>query len=338
MLNNKNYNTIFYIWLISLSILVGLIIIVGGLTRLTDSGLSITEWELFRGIFPPFSVETWSKYFDAYKKIPQYTILNNSMTLDEFKYIYLWEYAHRLLARFIGLFFLIPFLFFIFMRLFEKVLIIKLLSIFILILIQGSIGWYMVKSGLVENVSVSHYRLSIHLFIAFTILSSLVWIFFNFSNNEKKNFLQLNLNYISLKLLLIFLYTQIILGAFVSGLDAGKIYQTWPLMNNSYFPDDVPLNNFFNFNNPSVVQFIHRNIAYLIFFFSIYLGFKIFKNKVVALYKYYIFFMLLVSLQIVLGILVLMSGANIYFASMHQITSIFLIISVLKVYHSSIRS
>ena len=338
MLNNKNYNTIFYIWLISLSILVGLIIIVGGLTRLTDSGLSITEWELFRGIFPPFSVETWSKYFDAYKKIPQYTILNNSMTLDEFKYIYLWEYAHRLLARFIGLFFLIPFLFFIFMRLFEKVLIIKLLNIFILILIQGSIGWYMVKSGLVENVSVSHYRLSIHLFIAFTILSSLVWISFNFSNNEKKNFLQLNLNYISLKLLLIFLYTQIILGAFVSGLDAGKIYQTWPLMNNSYFPDDVPLNNFFNFNNPSVVQFIHRNIAYLIFFFSIYLGFKIFKNKVVALYKYYIFFMLLVSLQIVLGILVLMSGANIYFASMHQITSIFLIISVLKVYHSSIRS
>ena len=338
MLNNKNYNTIFYIWLISLSILVGLIIIVGGLTRLTDSGLSITEWELFRGIFPPFSVETWSKYFDAYKKIPQYTILNNNMTLDEFKYIYLWEYAHRLLARFIGLFFLIPFLFFIFMRLFEKVLIIKLLNIFILILIQGSIGWYMVKSGLVENVSVSHYRLSIHLFIAFTILSSLVWISFNFSNNEKKNFLQLNLNYISLKLLLIFLYAQIILGAFVSGLDAGKIYQTWPLMNNSYFPDDVPLNNFFNFNNPSVVQFIHRNIAYLIFFFSIYLGFKIFKNKVVALYKYYIFFMLLVSLQIVLGILVLMSGANIYFASMHQITSIFLIISVLKVYHSSIRS
>ena len=338
MLNNKNYNTIFYIWLISLSVLVGLIIIVGGLTRLTDSGLSITEWELFRGIFPPFSVETWSKYFDAYKKIPQYTILNNNMTLDEFKYIYLWEYAHRLLARFIGLFFLIPFLFFIFMRLFEKVLIIKLLNIFILILIQGSIGWYMVKSGLVENVSVSHYRLSIHLFIAFTILSSLVWISFNFSNNEKKNFLQLNLNYISLKLLLIFLYTQIILGAFVSGLDAGKIYQTWPLMNNSYFPDDVPLNNFFNFNNPSVVQFIHRNIAYLIFFFSIYLGFKIFKNKVITLYKYYIFFMLLVSLQIVLGILVLMSGANIYFASMHQITSIFLIISVLKVYHSSIRS
>jgi cytochrome c oxidase assembly protein subunit 15 len=267
MLNNKNYNTIFYIWLISLSVLVGLIIIVGGLTRLTDSGLSITEWELFRGIFPPFSVETWSKYFDAYKKIPQYTILNNNMTLDEFKYIYLWEYAHRLLARFIGLFFLIPFLFFIFMRLFEKVLIIKLLNIFILILIQGSIGWYMVKSGLVENVSVSHYRLSIHLFIAFTILSSLVWISFNFSNNERKNFLQLNLNYISLKLLLIFLYTQIILGAFVSGLDAGKIYQTWPLMNNSYFPDDVPLNNFFNFNNPSVVQFIHRNIAYLIFFF-----------------------------------------------------------------------
>ena len=120
MLNNKNYNTIFNIWLICLIILVSLIIIIGGLTRLTDSGLSITEWELFKGIFPPASPEAWINYFDSYKKIPQYTILNNNMTLDEFKYIYFWEYIHRLLARFIGLFFLVPFFFFIFFNVLKK--------------------------------------------------------------------------------------------------------------------------------------------------------------------------------------------------------------------------
>ena len=123
MLKNKNYNTIFQIWLISLTVLVGLIVVVGGLTRLTDSGLSITEWELFKGVLPPISNNDWLQYFESYKKIPQYSLLNSSMTLGEFKYIFFWEYAHRLLARFIGLFFLIPFLIFIFIDLFKKELI-----------------------------------------------------------------------------------------------------------------------------------------------------------------------------------------------------------------------
>tara|TARA_B100000767_G_scaffold262688_1_gene275634 strand:+ start:3552 stop:4577 length:1026 start_codon:yes stop_codon:yes gene_type:complete len=338
MLKNKNYNNIFHIWLISLIVLIGLIIIVGGLTRLTDSGLSITEWELFKGIFPPTNLTDWNNYFESYKKIPQYIFLNNSMTMSEFKYIFLWEYAHRLLARFIGIFFLIPFLFFIFMNFLERKSIIELIKIFILILIQGSIGWYMVKSGLSENVTVSHYRLSVHLFIAFLILSSAIWILLNSLENSRKIFFELNFNKIILKLLLVSIYIQIILGAFVSGLDAGKVYQSWPLMNGSYFPDDVTSGNFFNFSQPSVVQFFHRNIAYCIFLLTILFGYNIFKAQETKLYKIYIFFLSFITIQIVLGIFVLMSGTNIYFASMHQISSIFLIVSILKLYHCSISS
>ena len=338
MLKNKNYNTIFQIWLISLTVLVGLIVVVGGLTRLTDSGLSITEWELFKGVLPPISNNDWLQYFESYKKIPQYSLLNSSMTLSEFKYIFFWEYAHRLLARFIGLFFLIPFLIFIFIDLFKKELIYNLAKIFILILIQGTIGWYMVESGLIENTTVSHYRLSVHLFIAFSIFSSLLWILLNFFSESEKKFFQLNNRYIYLKILLVLVAIQIILGAFVSGLDAGKIYQTWPLMNNNYFPNDTTLNNFFNLNQPSTVQFLHRNIAYIIFFLSVYIGFNILKKKNTYLYKYFILFFLVILTQIGLGIFVLISGVNIYLASMHQISSIFLITTVLKLYHSSIRS
>jgi len=336
MVKNINYNFIFHIWLLSLTVLVGIIIVVGGLTRLTDSGLSITEWELFRGIMPPMNNIEWNEYFESYKKIPQYTMLNNTMSLSEFKYIFLWEYAHRIIARFIGILFLIPFIFFIIVNFLKKDLIINLTKIFFLILIQGSIGWYMVKSGLVENLSVSHYRLSIHLFIAFSILSSLIWILLNSLNKTKKHFFQFNQKNIHLKFLIFLLFFQIILGAFVSGLDAGKIYQTWPLMDGSYFPDDGSIGNLINFNSASTVQFFHRNFAYLIFFLSIYLGILIFKRQNIKLYFNYIIFFSIIIIQIILGIAVLITGANIYLASMHQISSIFLIAAALNLYYRSI--
>ena len=338
MLKNKNYNTIFNLWLISLQFLIVMIIVVGGLTRLTDSGLSITQWELFTGLLPPTTNDTWVTYFNLYKKIPQYSILNNNMTLDEFKIIFLWEYAHRLIARFIGIFFLIPFLIFIFINFLKKYLITRLSIIFIMILLQGFIGWYMVKSGLVQNISVSHYRLSLHLFIAFSIFSSIFWILLNSLNGTKKKFFQFNKSNFFLKFLLLLLFIQIILGAFVSGLDAGKIYQTWPLMNGVYFPDDILFNNNLNFNQPSFVQFIHRNIAYVIFLLSIYVGFSIFKKKQIILYNNFLFYFLIILVQIMLGILVLVSGADIYLASMHQISSIFLIASAINLYYRSIRS
>ena len=333
-----NYNQLFNIWLVNLAGLVSLIIIVGGLTRLTDSGLSITAWELFSGILPPMNQETWFEYYTSYKKIPQYTLLNHNMTLEEFKVIFFWEYAHRLLARFIGLFFLLPFLFFIFIKFLKKEMIIKLSYVFALILFQGIIGWYMVQSGLIENITVSHYRLSIHLFIAFSILTSLIWILLSSINKTKKKFFQINTSHLLLKFLLILLFIQIILGAFVSGLDAGKIYQTWPLMNGKYYPDDIYVNSFFNFDNPSFVQFIHRNIAYLIFLVSILLGLNIYKRKDLNVFRCFLIYFFFILIQIVLGILVLISGVNIFIASMHQISSIFLIVSAINLYYRSIRS
>jgi len=339
MLNNNKYNKQIHIWLILLIFLVGSIIIVGGLTRLTNSGLSIIEWELFTGIFPPLTLEEWLIYFELYQSIPQFTYINNNMTLDEFKIIFLWEYYHRLLARFIGLFFIIPFLFFLYKKVFFKEYKNKLSLIFILILFQGVVGWYMVKSGLISNISVSHYRLSIHLFLAFIIFSSLVWIYLNFVR-KLKIFFFFNLTSVkSLKLLIFLIYIQIIIGAFVSGLDAGKIYQTWPLMNNSYFPDDVIILNlkyFFNFNIHSLVQFFHRNLAYLIFLLSLYIGIKIFQKRLRYLYSSYRLFIIIIFFQMTLGILTLLLNLKIEIASLHQISSILLIYFSLNLYHRSI--
>ena len=338
MFKNEKYYNLFSIWLISLITLVGIIIVVGGLTRLTGSGLSITKWEVFTGILPPLSSEGWQRYFLEYKSIPQFIYLNPDMTLLEFKYIFFWEYFHRILGRIIGLLFFIPFIFLIFKRIMSNSLIIKLTGIFLLILLQGSIGWFMVKSGLTENLSVSHYRLSLHLFIAFIIFSSLIWLYFNHYFKVNKKFFLIKSSFNFLKVLIFLIFLQIIIGAFVSGLDAGKIYQTWPLMNGTYFPSDNFFNNLFNFNDPSFIQFLHRNIAYIIFILSIYSGFFIYKNKIRELYNSYLIFILIIFLQILLGIFILFSDVNIYLASLHQISSIFLILSTLNLYFRSIRT
>ncbi len=338
MFRNKKYHDLFSFWLISLITLVAFIIIVGGLTRLTDSGLSITKWELIDGIIPPLNANHWEEYFLAYKSIPQYTYLNANMTMQEFKVIFFWEYFHRILGRIIGLLFFIPFIFFIFKRVLNNYLMQRLFVISALILLQGFIGWYMVESGLIENTSVSHYRLSLHLLTAFIIFSSLIWIYMNHSLRNKKSFFNIASSFFFLKVLLFLIFLQIIIGAFVSGLDAGKIYQTWPLMNGTYLPSDDFLNNLFNFNDPSFVQFLHRNVAYIIFIISIYAGIYIFKNEIKELYKSYIFFISIITLQVLLGIFVLFTNVNIFVASLHQISSIFLIVSCLYLYFRSIRT
>ncbi|MDC0450015.1 COX15/CtaA family protein [Pelagibacteraceae bacterium] len=338
MFKNEKYYNFLSNWLIGLITLVGLIIVVGGLTRLTDSGLSITKWEVFSGIFPPLNQEQWETYFLEYKLIPQYILLNSDMSLQDFKFIFYWEYFHRLLGRFIGLFFFIPFIYLIYKRVLDNYLILRLVVISILILFQGFIGWYMVKSGLVNDVTVSHYRLSLHLFTAFLIFSSLIWILMNHYYKVRNNFFNINSSFVSLKILLTLIFVQIIIGAFVSGLDAGKVYQTWPLMNETYFPTDDFLNNLFNFSDPSFVQFIHRNIAYLIFALSIYVGIFIYKNKVKILFNPFLIFSFFIIIQILLGIFVLLFDVNIFLASLHQISSIFLIVSSLYVYFQSIRT
>ena len=188
---DKNINKSFLYWLILCLALVFLIIIIGGLTRLTNSGLSITEWELFTGILPPLSQSSWDFYFNEYKKIPQFKLINYNMSMNEFKIIFYWEYIHRLLARFIGLFFLIPLLYFYLSKKISKKYINICYIIFTLILFQGFIGWYMVKSGLVNDVSVNHYRLSSHLTIAFIIISVLFWLIQNIIKKKNKIFFSL---------------------------------------------------------------------------------------------------------------------------------------------------
>ena len=194
VINNIKYHKIVSNWLLTSIILVFLMIMVGGLTRLTNSGLSITEWELFKGIFPPLTNKNWITYFELYKTIPQFSLVNPLMTLEEFKVIFYWEYFHRLFGRIIGLFYILPLIFFTYKKILDKNYLIILYLVFGLILFQGFLGWYMVESGLVNKVSVSHYRLSLHLFFAFLIISILYWTYLNINLKSKKFFLILKIN------------------------------------------------------------------------------------------------------------------------------------------------
>ena len=315
-------------WLLLITFLVALMIIVGGLTRLTDSGLSITRWDIISGILPPLSLGDWEKSFTLYKQIPEYKLLNSSMTLDEFKTIFWWEYIHRLLGRFIGLFYLVPLLYFTFKKVIKKNTFISLYLILILIFFQGYIGWYMVKSGLTEKTDVSHYRLAIHLTLAFIIFILVLWNYLKYNNRQ----IFIHNNKLSSYLIIFFLICvliQICIGAFVSGLDAGQIYQSWPLMNHNYFPDDSSMKDLFSikaFETPSIVQFIHRNLAYFIILLFGFIAATIYRNKdFVYLRKTVLLIFISLFLQIFLGILTVLSGAQIILASMHQIGSIFLI-------------
>jgi len=329
---DENKNIYISYWLLLITILVAFMIFIGGLTRLTDSGLSITKWDVISGILPPMSLDDWEKSFGLYKEIPEYKLLNSSMTLDQFKTIYWWEYFHRLLGRIIGLFYLIPLIYFTFKKSIKNNSLISLYSILVLLIFQGFIGWYMVKSGLTERTDVSHYRLSLHLTLAFVIFILLLWNYLKCKYN--KNYTQ-NKNlpsYLPIFFLLCVML-QICIGALVSGLDAGQIYQTWPLMNQNYFPDDSNLKEIFSLQSletPSIVQFLHRNFAYFTILLFLFMGLIIFRNKdLVHLRKITLFIFVILLLQAFLGILTILSSAQIYLASMHQVGSIFLISAAL---------
>ena len=324
-IENKLIKNYILFWLSSMFWIISFMIVIGGLTRLTDSGLSITQWQLFSGFMPPLNKADWINYFNLYKKIPEFKLQNYLMTLDEFKIIFWWEWLHRFLGRLIGILFILPLLFFSFKIGFKKL--INLYFIFFLICFQGFIGWYMVSSGLSDRVDVSHFRLSLHLIIAFIIISLILWNYFNLKIKKKSI---KNLNYYLPLLFIILIYFQIIIGAFVSGMDAGQIYNSWPLMDLTYFPNDNSFTNLFNisaFSDPSLVQFMHRNLAYIIFVFYLFIMIKIYKNKFSSLYFSINLVGLFLIIQIALGIFTLIYGAQIVLASMHQISSIFLVSS-----------
>ena len=323
--NSDNYIKYLKLWLITLFLLIILMVAVGGLTRLTDSGLSITAWELFTGILPPLNIHEWNFYFSEYKKIPEYQNINYGMTLSEFKVIFYWEYAHRLLARLVGVFSIVPLIIFTLRFRNVKYYSNKYYWIFHLVCLQGFIGWYMVSSGLIENNDVSHYRLGIHLALALFILCLIFWFILDIFKVKKfhKKIPNLLLLFI-LKLIII----QIILGAFLSGLDGGLIYNSWPDMNGSFFPDDIILNDVINFqlfNNASIVQFFHRTTAYLLLFFIIILNYHYIKKKYDN--KNILLFDISILIQIFLGIITLISGVEIKYASLHQLGSILVLSS-----------
>ncbi len=324
---NSHLNNQLKVWLLTLIVLIILIILVGGLTRLTDSGLSITTWELFVGFIPPLTNDKWIDYFELYKTIPEFSEQNYNMTLNEFKVIFWWEWGHRQLGRLIGLSVLLPLIFF---SIKYGLRILKNYGlIFLLVCFQGFVGWYMVSSGLIDRIDVSHYRLSLHLVTAFIILSVIFWKFLKLTTIQAK-YISINTNLIKVFLFLLFL--QLIIGAFVSGMDAGKVYNTWPLMGSSYFPDDSQFIEFLNisvFDNPSVVQFIHRNLAYLILGIYFYILFYVIKDCNEIFRKPVIIIGISLFLQVVLGILTLLSGVKIFYASLHQINSILIILSTL---------
>jgi cytochrome c oxidase assembly protein subunit 15 len=331
--NSDNYIKYLKLWLITLFLLIILMVWVGGLTRLTDSGLSITAWELFTGILPPLNINEWNFYFSQYQKIPEYQNINYSMNLNEFKVIFYWEYAHRLLARFVGLFTLMPLIFFSLKFRNINNYSNKYYWLFFLVCLQGFIGWYMVSSGLIENNDVSHFRLSIHLSLALFIICLIFWFILSIYKIEKfqEKFSNLFLLFI-LKLIIL----QIILGAFLSGLDGGLIYNSWPDMNGNFLPNDVSFKDILNtqlFYNTSIIQFMHRFTAYLLLFFILILNYLFIKNKTYI--KNIILFDVAILIQVFLGIITLVTGVEIKYASLHQLGSIFVLISYLIILYKN---
>ena len=329
IVNKDPFKRFIEIWLYSMFILVFLIVAVGGLTRLTDSGLSITEWELFKGILPPLTDSKWLFYFDEYKKIPEYVEINYNMTLSEFKVIYYWEYGHRILARLIGLFSIIPMIYLFFKFKKERKNIFKYSVIFILICVQGFVGWFMVSSGLIENTDVSHYRLALHLSLALTILSIIFWFIMETIKISpfKKKFNNSFLNFFFILIIL-----QIVLGAFLAGMDGGLIYNSWPDMNGNFLPNDINNIELFllsSLDNPSVIQFYHRFTAYLLFISLLFLNYYTYRTKID--FKPVLILNIAIFVQIVLGIVTLITGVKISYASLHQLGSIFVLTSFLYI-------
>lgn len=319
-------------WLDLICLWILLIIIVGGLTRLTQSGLSIVEWEPITGVIPPLNESEWQETFAKYKAFPEYQKLNQSMTLSEFKFIFFWEYLHRILARSLGVIFFIPWLYFVLRKRINLKLSLKLCFGVLLGALQALLGWYMVKSGLVDRPSVSHFRLAAHFSLALITLCYYLWIRFSLSpslNSEKNKstFFVERKHKIFSSFFFALLTIQLIYGAFLAGLDGGIYFNTFPKMANTWFPKDnlilePYLSNFIN--SVAGIQFIHRYLGKLIFVLSIFL-FVIFrkKSKYLATTTFLIFIACL--WQFILGIATLLSTAPLYLASLHQFSAVILL-------------
>jgi len=336
------------LWLVALFLLVATMIAVGGMTRLTDSGLSITEWRPVTGAIPPLDAATWASEFEKYRAIPEYQLQNKGMSLEEFKVIYWWEWGHRQLGRLIGLVWFVGFVGFAVTKNIPAGWTGRLLGLGALGGLQGAIGWWMVSSGLTGTMlDVKSYRLATHLGLAFIILGLIAWYVFLLGRSEAE--LMLARRGREAKLfsmttgLMHFTFLQILLGALVAGIDAGRGFPTWPLMNGQFFPADafyvpdgnggsLPIWHAF-LENPGLVQFMHRMSGYLLFAFGVVVWLRGRKSAHGVTRGAYHGVMAMMVAQMVLGIAAVLTAAHVHVAITHQVGAVILWVLIIRARH-----
>ena len=321
---------IFSIWLLSLTLSICAIILIGGYTRISDSGLSITEWLPITGVVYPLSETQWQVEFSKYQKIDEFMLVNSAMTLNEFKFIYFWEWFHRFFARFIGILYLVPLIYLLINKKIHKNYQTRIFLIGFLLGVQAVIGWYMVKSGLVGRVDVSQYRLAMHLSMAFIILGITFQTFLETSINyiNNKNFYYKKNSEILFLSLLLFIFLQIAYGAFVSGTHSGLLFNTWPMYNGNIFPliENNVLRGFINFfETGEYIIFAHRTFAIFLLILVFYINYIFYKKNTIVNRSYLLLlFNLFFIFQILLGILMTFQNIPWHLALAHQGNSIIL--------------
>ena len=322
------------IWLLTGCVLIACMVAIGGITRLTGSGLSITEWKPIMGALPPMNEAQWQAAFEKYQAIPEFELKNQHMDLPGFKAIFFWEYLHRNWGRLMGLVFVIPFAIFWRRGLMTGWLRKRGWAILIGGGLVGALGWFMVASGLEDNPDVSHYRLAIHLCAAFSVFAMVLWTVFDIRRERAAFSSDGSSSGKWARVLLVLLITQIIWGAFTAGLDAGRIYNTWPLMNGEFMPENVTasgslLKDFTD--HPDGVQFVHRTLAWLVA--AAFLGFAIHYRKRTELHGAWMWLLGAVLVQFVLGIFTVISQVEIHLGVLHQLGALLLLTALLNAMH-----
>lgn len=335
MKNNKSV----IIWLLSGCFLVFVMVVVGGITRLTNSGLSMTDWHLVTDTLPPLTEAKWQEAFDQYKQFPEYQKINihNDFTLSDYKFIYFWEWFHRFIGRIIGLVFIVPFFYFLFKKKIDKATLNKCFVLLGMGALQGFFGWFMVRSGLVDNPDVSHFRLSLHLTFAFLTFAYTLWVALDLIYPDKKAPI-VHLKKIA-RLTMVLLLLQIIYGGFVAGLNAGLIHNHWPMMSDGQFIHEsvfieqkTLLLNLIE--GKSGVQFVHRTLAYFVLGFILLLYFKGKKHNLDAQQKNGLnALVIIVFLQFILGVFTLLYHVPLWLGLFHQVNAFFLLTAMTYTLH-----
>ncbi|MDP3312859.1 COX15/CtaA family protein [Lutibacter sp.] len=344
MIHTFKYSRTIRIWLlIGLVMLIGQVVI-GGITRLTGSGLSITKWDILTGVIPPLNAEQWLQAFNLYKETPQFHKINSLFSVSDFKFIYFWEYFHRLWVRALGIIFLIPFVFFVFRKKIDGYLIKRLGLVVLLTIITASAGWIMVKSGLVNKPWVNAYKLTLHFVLAVLVVVAMVRTIadvYNYGSSRKKQ----NVSIVKIGITVTFF--QMVIAGLMAGMRAGLYYPSWPDMNGEFLPsvlknsENYSLGNLINYDSylfaPALVQFSHRILAYILLGIIIYM-FMILKNKINnRARKWLDYTVILIVIQVVLGILTVLEVDGkipLLLAVSHQLIGLLFLISIMFLHFS----